>query len=175
MIARGLGLGMWSLGVWIALTWMFTVEQLAAGIVVAMVVAGAMMRLGPVARPWLIADPRRLFAAARLGAYVAGRMFVANVRLARRIWTPSLPLRSGMIVVATEARTEGGLTAVGLLTSLIVDNQLVDVDRRRGVLQYHAISLPADAGDPQAARAAINGPIERLVGRIVRATPTGVG
>ncbi len=163
MIGRGLALGIWSLGAWVLLTWMFTLEQLVAGVVVAAAVAAALGPLGPAARPWLIADPRRLHAAGRLGLGVAGRMVVANVRLARRIWTPSLPLRSGMIIVPTEARTEGGLMAVGLLTSLIVDNQLVDVDRRRGLLQYHAIDVPD--GD---ARAAINGPIERLLSPVVR-------
>jgi multicomponent Na+:H+ antiporter subunit E len=167
MIARAVALGVWSLIVWVLLTWMFTLEQLVAGAVAAAAVAIALAALGPVARPWLIADPRRLLAATRLGLAVAGRMVVANVRLARRIWTPSLPLHSGMIVVPTKARTEGGLTAVGLLTSLIVDNQIVDVDRARGLLQYHAIEVPEDA----AGRAAINGPIERLLARLVE-TPS---
>ncbi len=33
-------------------------------------------------------------------------------------------------------RGAGGLTAVGLMTSVVVDNQLVDLDPSRGQLQY---------------------------------------
>ena len=67
---------------------------------------------------------------------------VANLRLSRLIWDPRLPLRSGMIVVPTRERSAGGLTAVGLITSVIVDNQLVDVARSQGQLQYHAVEVP---------------------------------
>jgi hypothetical protein len=46
---------------------------------------------------------------------------------------------------------------VFLISSLIVDNQLVDLDRSGNVLQYHAISIPD--GDP---RSQIDEPIERF-------------
>jgi len=90
----------------------------------------------------------------------------ANVELACRIWAPSRPLSSGMVIVPTHARSPGALTAVGLLSSLIVDNQIVDVDRRRHQLQYHAVVVPA--GGPRERRAAVNGPIERMLERLLR-------
>jgi hypothetical protein len=49
-----------------------------------------------------------------------------------------------------------------MVTSLIVDNQLVDLDRRAGQLQYHAVEVPE--GGPEEARKAINGPVEDLLG-----------
>jgi multicomponent Na+:H+ antiporter subunit E len=58
-------------------------------------------------------------------------------------------------------RTDGGLAAVGLITSLIVDNQITDVDRGHDLLQYHAVSVPE--GDREQARDAVNGPVERLL------------
>jgi multicomponent Na+:H+ antiporter subunit E len=70
-----------------------------------------------------------------------------------------------MVIAATEAETDGALTAVGLLTSLVVDNQLVDLDRPRRLLQYHAVVVPP--GGPDEVRAAINGPIERLLAPLV--------
>ncbi|MGI8802232.1 MAG: Na+/H+ antiporter subunit E [Solirubrobacteraceae bacterium] len=164
MVTRLLALGTWSFAVWLVLTWMFTLEQLAVGAAVALVVAVAVAPLGPAARPWLLADPRRLAALLRLGVSILGRMIVANLRLTRRIWTPSRPVRSGMVIVPTAMTTDGGLAAVGLITSLIVDNQLVDIDRGAGLLQYHAIDVPD--GGPNERRAAINGPIEDLLGPI---------
>jgi multicomponent Na+:H+ antiporter subunit E len=78
-------------------------------------------------------------ATARLFLSALTRIVRANISLAQRIWTPDLPLRSGMVVVRTEFESEGGLAAVGLITSVIVDNQLVDLDVANGELQYHGV------------------------------------
>lgn len=66
-----------------------------------------------------------------------------------------------MVVVPSRLGSVGGLAAVGVLTSLIADNQLVDLDRRRRELQYHTVAMPV--GGERAARAAINDPVERLL------------
>jgi multicomponent Na+:H+ antiporter subunit E len=66
-----------------------------------------------------------------------------------------------MVVVPTRERSDLGLTTVGLVTSLIVDNQIVDLDRRRHLLQYHAVDVPE--GSPEDKRAAINEPVERAL------------
>jgi multicomponent Na+:H+ antiporter subunit E len=165
MVTRVIALGIWCFAAWLVLTWMFTFEQLAFGVAISLAAALALAPLGPVARPWLVADPRRLLGVLRLALTVLGQMVVANLRLSRRIWSPSLPLRSGMVIVPTEERTDGGLTAVGLITSLVVDNQIVDLDRERRLLQYHAVSVPE--GGPDEVREAINGPVERLLAPIV--------
>jgi multicomponent Na+:H+ antiporter subunit E len=128
---------------------------------IALAVAVALAPLGEVAGPWRLLTPRRLAAAVRLIALAAGRIVTANLRLSRLIWDPRLPLRSGMVVVPTTQRSEGGLTAVGLVTSVVVDNQLVDLDRSRAQLQYHAVEMPP--GGPEQVREQINGPVERLL------------
>jgi multicomponent Na+:H+ antiporter subunit E len=67
-----------------------------------------------------------------------------------------------MVITATRERTEGGLTAVGLITSLIVDNQLVDLDVAHARSQYHGVDVRAQAArEPERVAAAINAPIER--------------
>jgi multicomponent Na+:H+ antiporter subunit E len=63
--------------------------------------------------------------------------------------------------VPTTQRADGGLTAVGLVTSVIVDNQIVDVDRSRMQLQYHAVEVPP--GGPDQKREQINGPVEHVL------------
>ncbi len=160
-------LGVWTFGVWILLTWTpFTVEQEAFGAGLSVAVALAAAPLGPVAGPWRLLSPRRLLGLGRLVVEGVVRIVVANLKLARRIWAPSRPLSSGMVVVPTEFSTPGALTAVALISSLIVDNQIVDLDVPGRRLQYHAVAVPP--GGPDERRAAVNGPVERLIEPLVR-------
>lgn len=154
-------LAVWCMLVWVLLTWTATFEQAAFGVAVSVVVAAALAPFGPVVPPWRLLEPRRAWAVLCLLVTSLRRVVVANVRLAARIWAPSRPLRSGMVIVPTTQRTVFGLTVVGLLTSLVVDNQIVDVDRERRELAYHAVSVPE--GGPQQARAQINEPVERFL------------
>jgi multicomponent Na+:H+ antiporter subunit E len=160
-----MALFVWAYGTWLLLTWTVTFEQLVFGGLLALTVALALAPLGEVARPWLLLGPRRLFAIGRLVVAALVKIVRANLGLARRIWSPRRPLASGMVVVPTTMRTDAGLGALGLITSLIVDNQIVDVDRTRHELQYHAVQVPAGT---DAKVAAITGPVERLLGPIVR-------
>lgn len=156
---RVIALSVWAFGVWVLLTWTRTLEQLLVGAVIAVAVGAVLAPLGEVIGPWALLRPRRLLGVVRLLGIVPVRIVVANVRLARRIWAPSRPLSSGMVVVPTRERSDGGLTTVGLITSLIVDNQLVDLDRGTHRLQYHAVAVPSR--DPEKASEAINAPLER--------------
>jgi multicomponent Na+:H+ antiporter subunit E len=155
---RRSGLFLWALAVWVLLTWTRTLEQLVVGVIVAGATAVACAPLGPVAEPWALLRPDRLVAAVRLVVWTAGRVVQANLSLSRRIWSPSRPLRPGMVIVPTEARTDGALAAVGLISSLMVDNQIVDLDAARHELQYHAVWI--DTPDPADNRDRINGPLE---------------
>ncbi|GAA5006761.1 Na+/H+ antiporter subunit E [Actinopolymorpha pittospori] len=158
LITHGLALWVWAFAVWVLLTWTLTAEQLLVGAVIATAVAMVFAPLGPVARPWRLLDPEVLWRLAVLAATALARSVVSNVRLAVRVWSPRRPVRSGMLVVPTKARGPGEVTAVGVLTSLIVDNQLVDLDRHAHRLQYHAVWITTE--DPEGNRRHINGPIE---------------
>jgi multicomponent Na+:H+ antiporter subunit E len=169
---RFLSLTVWAYAVWVVLTWTRTAEQLLAGLAIAVLVAVALRPLGEVAAPWNILRPRRLTGLVLLGMSALGHVVAANVKLSRRIWAPSRPLRSGMVIVPTHARTDGELAMVGLVSSLIVDNQIVDLDRDAHLLQYHAVDVPRDR---DRAVTAINGPVERflpaLTGRPLDSNP----
>jgi multicomponent Na+:H+ antiporter subunit E len=159
---RAATLGCWAWLVWLLLTWTATVEQLIFGGVLAALCGLAMAPLGSAVAPWSLLVPRRLVAALALAGYTASRIVRANVSLARRVWAPSRPLASGLVIVSTRARTDGELAATGVLTSLIVDNQVVDLDRSERVLLYHAIGTPP-AGERQRS---INAPVEARVARV---------
>jgi multicomponent Na+:H+ antiporter subunit E len=161
MLIRVAGLFCWAFGVWVLLTWTLTAEQLIFGALVALVVALALAPLGNVAGPWRLLRPRALAGGIRLVIATAGRVFLANLRLSRRIWDPRRPLSSGMVITPTRERADWGLTAVGLISSLIVDNQIVDLDRRAHELQYHAVAVPE--GGPEHVREQVNGPVEDLL------------
>jgi multicomponent Na+:H+ antiporter subunit E len=160
-VTRTFALACWVMGVWVLLTWTRTAEQLIVGAVLSVAVAVALAPLGDVAGPWRLLDPRVAKRLAGLTFVALRRILIANLRLARRIWSPSLPLRSGMVIVPTTQRSELGLTTVGVVSSLIVDNQIVDVDRSRGRLLYHAVDVPPR--DREVAREQINGPLERYL------------
>jgi multicomponent Na+:H+ antiporter subunit E len=161
-MTRFAALAVWAYLLWVLLSWTRTAEQLLVGVAIAVLVAVTMAPLGPVASPWRLVVPRRAWAVVRLIGSALWRIVRANLSLARRIWSPSRPLRSGMIVVPTAERTDAGLAGLGLISSLIVDNQIVDLDRDRALLQYHAVSIPA--GDPAES---VNRPIERLLRPLV--------
>jgi multicomponent Na+:H+ antiporter subunit E len=156
-------LTVWAYAVWLFLTWTATAEQLIFGLLLAIATGVAMAPLGEVVAPWRLLDPRRAWAIGRLVGYGLTHIAWANVGLARRIWAPSRPLRSGMVVVPTIARTDGELAAAGLISSLIVDNQIVDLDRSEHELQYHVVAVPR--GDRAEA---INAPVERRVAAVRR-------
>lgn len=160
-VRRLAALWIWSAAVWMLLTWTATAEQLIFGAGLSTAVAFALAPLGTVAAPWRLFTPKHFVGVVRLmsGSFV--RIVRANVSLTRRIWSPSLPLRSGMIIVPTEMRTDGELAAVGLISSLIVDNQIVDLDRSKRELQYHALAVPE--GTPDERADAVNGPIEERI------------
>lgn len=161
---RALAGAIWSYAVWLWITWTVTAEQLLFGAGVAVVVGSVLAPLGPVVGPWRLLDPRRLGAALALVGMAFARSIRANLALARRIWAPSRPLTSGMVVVPTSAQSDGALTATALVTSAIVDNQFVDLQRPGQLLQYHAVAVPH--GTPEERAEAINAPIERWVRRI---------
>jgi multicomponent Na+:H+ antiporter subunit E len=155
-MTRVLALACWAFLAWTLLSWTATVEQIVVGGCVAVAVGLVLAPLGPVCGPWELFRPRVLAGVVRLAGYTMPRIVLANLRLARRIWSPSRPLRSGMVIVPTELDgRDGGLTVVALVTSLIVDNQFVQVLPEG--LQFHAVDVPDDPAE-----------ITRRVERIVR-------
>jgi multicomponent Na+:H+ antiporter subunit E len=161
MLIRVAGLFCWAALVWVLLTWTLTVEQLLFGAAVSLVVAVALAPLGNVAGPWRLLRPRALIGGCWLLIATAGRVLVANLELSRRIWNPRRPLTSGMVISPTRERADWGLAAVGVISSLIVDNQLADLDARAHELQYHAVAVPR--GDAEQVRQQVNGPVEDLL------------
>jgi multicomponent Na+:H+ antiporter subunit E len=152
----------WCYLVWLLLTAPPTTGSLIVGAVLALGCGPILSPLGPLPAPWSMLRPGRLWAELRLGWLLVRRVIRANGRLLVRVWSPKPPGRTGMVVVPTRTRSDGAAAAVGLLTSLVVDNQLVDLDLRRHQMLYHCIDVPA----PERRYEATVGPIESLVLRV---------
>lgn len=163
-LAGWLAIWCWCYLTWIVITWERAAENLAFGAVAAAVCAVALAPLGPALKPWRLLSPRRVMVVVQVGAHVLVHLVMANISLSRRIWSPRLPLRPGMVVVPTLARSDGELTAVGMLTSLVVDNQIVDLDRKNKELQYHGVWC--GSADGTVNRSKINGRLEDLLVRL---------
>lgn len=166
IVRRALALFVWAYCVWLLLTWTVATEQLITAAVVSSVVAAALCAFDEVAPPWRLLNPRLLLAGIRLVLESLARIVRANLELAWRIWAPHRPLRSGMLIVPTQMRSDGGLGGVGIITSLIVDNQIVDLDRENHLLQYHAVAVPE--GDRDERAQSVNAPVERMLAPFVR-------
>jgi multicomponent Na+:H+ antiporter subunit E len=166
MLRRAGAIAIWAFGIWLLITWTVTAEQLVSGALLAVAVGAVMAPLGPVAEPWRLLDVRRFAALVRLVGAAAGRIVTANLSLAARIWRPSRPLQSGMIVLPSRARSDGVVAVSGLVSSLIVENQIVDLDRRHHRVQYHVMAEPV--GSQKARAEAVNAPVERLVQAVRR-------
>ena len=168
-----LALTTWAYAVWLLLTWTLTAEQLLVGLGIAVLTGAALAPLVPAAvAPWQLLQPGRYVALIRLLTTGAWAVLRANVALSVRIWKPSRPLRSGMVVVPTECTGDGGLAAVGIITSLVVDNQVVEVDQRLRLMRYHCIEVPD--GTPAERREDINGAVERRLRPLLRPEPDPV-
>jgi multicomponent Na+:H+ antiporter subunit E len=155
------GLWCWGYLIWVLLTWTLTVEQQVYGVCIAAAVAVALAPLGEVAGPWRLLRPRALAGGTWLLLSAGWRILLANVELSRRIWDPCRPLASGMVITPTRERTDWGLAATGIISSLIVDNQITDLDTHAHEFQYHAVEVP-DGGQEKAYQE-INGPVEGLL------------
>jgi multicomponent Na+:H+ antiporter subunit E len=165
MWTRVLALWCWAELTWTLLTFTASVEQVAVGFIICLGVACACAPLGSVAGPWVLLRPRRIVPELLLVCTIVGRVVRANLALSRLIWS-GRPAHSGMLVVPTSTRSDAEVAATGLFTSLIVNSQLVDIDRHRHVMQYHAVTV--DSLDPDRNRTEINGPIEDRVIEVVR-------
>lgn len=143
----------WVLLVWLLLTWSTAPDQVLTGVVVALIASRPLAALGPVSRPWVLLRPASILAGARLVVRYLPSMALANARLARRVWSRTIPLRSGMVVVADPTTTAGARTALAVMTSTVVDYQLVAIDDDRRRLKYHGVWIVD--GDPGANAARI--------------------
>ncbi len=158
-----LALFVFSVLVWLGLAWPVTLPEVAAGILVAALVAvftGDMF----VGRPRQLAEIRRY---AWFGVYLP--LFIweclkASCDVAARTIRPSLPIRPGLVRIKTGLVSDTGITFLANTLTLARPVLVVDVDREAGTLLLHYLVAPAEGGEEAARR--IVGRFEPILKRI---------
>lgn len=93
-------------------------------------------------------------------AWLARALVLANLDMARRVLTPSLPIRPAMVQINTSLRSELGRLA--LANSITLTPGTLTVDIEQGTLTVHWVDCPPGT-DMQAATQEIAGGFERYL------------
>ena len=137
--------------VWAALTGTFSLRSLATGFVIAY---GVLYAASPVLKP-----TRYFHRVNRLVGFIfyfAWLVIEANVKVARAVLSPSLPIRPGIIAVPLETEKEAQVVLVANLVTLTPGTLSMDISKDRRTLYVHAL----DASDPDAVRRDIRRQLE---------------
>jgi multicomponent Na+:H+ antiporter subunit E len=126
---------------WLALTAGGGIQEVAAGVLVALVVAAA---AGGTLEgfPRLRRMPRRLFFAVRYGFRFGWEMVKANVHVASIVLNPRRPIRPGIVKIRTELSRDTALTILANSITLTPGTFTVDVNPEARELYIHCIVVP---------------------------------
>lgn len=83
----------------------------------------------------------------------------ANIIVAKIVLAPKLDIKSGIIAVPIDTKTNGGITAIANTITLTPGTLTIDVSDDRSVLYVHCI----DASDPDGIRESIKNDLEKYV------------
>lgn len=147
--------------VWMVLVWSLDVQQVVAGIVVALVVALAFGRNLPV-EPLRLLNPARWFWLLVYVPVFAWQCLKSNIDVALRVMTPGLTLRPGIVRIKTTLKSD--IARVMLANSITLTPGTMTVELAGDTLYIHWIEVGTD--DPAQVSRRIVGPFEFFLGRI---------
>lgn len=156
---------------WVLLAWPVDAEtgaiervDLIVGAIVALAVAfvASSDHGAPLSR---VLDPRRWLWALAFLAVLTWHVLWANLDVARRVLSPSLPIRPGIVEIHTPLKSTAGQTLLANAITLTPGTLTVDVGSEPGVLYVHWIDV--ERGDAQAATERIAGRFSRLLARVI--------
>lgn len=140
MFSRWLVLFILSFLVWALLSWVPDWQHLLVGVFVAALVAyiiGDMF----VKRPHLFGHPMRYLWFLYYIPVFLWEMLKANIDVAYRVAHPTLPIKPGIVKVRTSLKSDTGLTFLANSITLTPGTMTVDIDREKGFLYIHWISV----------------------------------
>lgn len=146
---------------WVLLTWSLNLQDLMAGIVVALVVTILTRKLFPDDFIKLL-DPLRFILALLYIPYLVYYIFIANLDVAYRVLNPNLPINPGIVKVKTSLKNELAKTILANSITLTPGTLTIEVDNE--YFYVHWINISSD--DPDVQRRIILGRFERVLRRI---------
>ena len=146
-----------ALAFWLLLVGSFDRQELVAGLLVAAAVAALTVGRQPVFAGIRLTPMAPLAFVSYLGALLLA-LLRANLDMARRVLTPSLPIRPAMVRINTSLRSDLGRLV--LANSITLTPGTLSVDVEDDVLLVHWVDCPPDA-DIAAVTQTIAGGFER--------------
>jgi multicomponent Na+:H+ antiporter subunit E len=146
---------------WILLTWSFKLQDVMAGMVVALVVTVLTRKLFPDEFVTLL-NPRRFLLAFLYVPYLVYYIILANFDVAYRVLNPYLPINPGIVKVKTELKSEFAKVILANSVTLTPGTLTIEVDGEN--FYVHWINVSSD--DPRVQREIILGRFERILRRI---------
>ncbi|HEC69973.1 MAG TPA: cation:proton antiporter [Candidatus Omnitrophica bacterium] len=126
--------------VWLLLTFSLSWENLLVGGLVSLFVSFMTGDLFT-KRPHIFKHLQRYFWFLIYIPVFIWECFKANVDVALRVIRPSLPIKPGIVKVATSLKSETGLTFLANSITLTPGTLTVDVDKENGLLYVHWIDV----------------------------------
>lgn len=146
---------------WILLTWSLKLQDIMAGVVVALIVTIITRKLFPqdVVR---LFNPRRFFFAVIYGPYLIYYILLANLDVAYRVLNPFLPIKPGIVKVKTSLTSDFAKTILANSITLTPGTLTVEVDGND--FYVHWINVSSD--NPEVQKEIILGRFERMLRRV---------
>lgn len=146
---------------WLLLTWSLKLQDIMAGMVVALAVTILARKLFPDEIVRLL-NPRRLLLVILYIPYLVYYIILANFDVAYRVLNPYLPINPGIVKVKTKLKNEFAKTVLANSITLTPGTLTVEVDGED--FYVHWINVSSD--DPDIQREIILGKFERMLRRI---------
>jgi len=162
--------------VWVGLTGVLSLPNLAVGIAIGWLVLIPALRRGPgvggqggpgagpgaqAPRRWRLVRLHRL---PGFGLFFLGQLVLSSLRIARDTIAPRPRLRPGILAVPLDAESDGEIAALATLVTLTPGTLALDLSDDRRTLYVHAAYLE----DPEQAKREIKHGFERRILELTR-------
>ena len=152
---------LFTLGLWLALTWSLDAREALVGVMMAILVATLLAHIYP-ENLHKVFNPRRWFFLLLYIPYFLFLCVKSNLDVAYRVLHPDMPIRPGIVKVRTTLRSEMAKTFLANSITLTPGTMSVDIEGQD--LYIHWINVRGE--DPEAHTASIVRPFEGLLRRI---------
>jgi multicomponent Na+:H+ antiporter subunit E len=132
---------------WLLLTGSFAPVDLLWGVVVCTMAAVLTYRFTAFGAPRWMRRPSGWWAFVKLIIEFVRQIFVQNITLSWRVFSPTVPIKPGIVAVPYNIRGDVPLTILSSLMTLTPDTVVVDIDQDKNLMYVHWIDVQNT--DPQ--------------------------
>jgi multicomponent Na+:H+ antiporter subunit E len=152
--------------VWVLITWSFTVQELAAGVLVSIATALFSSRFFVHGDSYRFFNPAKIFSLLGYSVTFFVELVKANLDMAKRVYGGCKAVNPGIVKVPTEMKSDYGLALLSDSITLTPGTITMDVAEEDGknFLYVHWIDVTAESGEQ--AGEAIKGALEKGTRRV---------